>query len=178
MKLHHQSLSLEELDLCHEIGLHLLAKLLQSLSSSLAATPPTPSPVTSLAKSLPAACGSDATSSPDSALSLTIQIYDKFLLFFSEFLEDRFVADVASPKRSTADLRHLLSSACNALVLISRLVHNRSDLASSDIEGKEGEIAAPNSFIALCRDHRRLLSFLFLEPPPSPLAPWPDGAVW
>ena len=145
MRDQHSLLSLKELDLCHEICLYLLHKLLRvqlsqpaSLASTPSSTPATPSSLIgrSLASAFPTH-GSDHLES-NIILSLAIQIYDEFLLFFSNFLKDRFIPDISGLKDSMKDLCVSLSSSCQSLILVSRLIC-RSEFVSSCSEGTEKE---------------------------------------
>lgn len=140
MKDHHGVFSLKELDLCLEICLHLLNKLLRtqlSQPTSLASTPSTPA--TPSLPRLPASTvptlGSYPNLEPDSILSLTIHVYDNFVLFFSDFLEEKCIPDVASLKDSMMDLHASLSSACQSVILVNKLIC-RSEFVSSASEGR------------------------------------------
>ena len=145
------SLSLRDLDLCHEICLHLLSRLLKSCPSpssqpsSLASTPSTPVPPSGSTRSL----GSTPLVLPLANLmeplsSLTVQIYDAYLAFFSEFLEERFMPEVTGLKYSVKQQQVSFASACHAVLLVSQLIH-KADVAS---EGKEkSEISSGNRYL-------------------------------
>ena len=148
MRTHQPVFSLPELDLCHEVCLHLLNKLLQaqvSQPASLATTPITPA---TPSLQLPGQSLASVVTGPDSVclepevLSLremTVKIYDDFLCFFSEFVQERVMAGGVGDSTSSGELYGTFCSACQAVVVTNKLMHTSKMLEDSGSASDRGD---------------------------------------
>lgn len=138
MKSHLPAFSLHQLGCSHDVCLHLLTELLKSPQpSSLASTPSTPTMSSSVGRplSLDRASREPGTKTHGkevlSSEELRFDICNTFLSFFSTFLETRFIPDDAHHRYSAKELHRSFSSACQALVLVAKLMSKSKAVVGS-----------------------------------------------